>query len=135
MTAIGATAVIAAGLAGCGGGGSSDLSSPSATAKTYLSAVGNGDGKTACSALSPDLQQKALQGAKASGLKANTCPDLFSQVKAHLTSDERKRFLNAKVTSVSQSGNHATLTVAGASDSPALTKIGDKWLITGGVGF
>ena len=122
-------------LAGCGGGGGSDLSTPAAAAKTYLTGVGNGDGKAACSALAPQLQQQALASAKASGLNATSCPALFAQVRAHLSAAQRRRFTDAKITKVSQSGNTATVAIAGASSSPTLTKTGGKWLITGGVGF
>jgi hypothetical protein len=131
----GAGLAVAVAIAGCGGGGGGDLSSPAATTKTYLTGVGKGDGAAACSALSPTLRQQALQSAKSSGIKASSCASLFAQVKAHLSSDQRKKFLDAKVTKVSVSGNTATVGVAGASSSPTLIKQGGKWLITGGIGF
>ena len=122
-------------VCGCGGGSGSDLSSPTATVKTYLTGVGKGDGKAACSALAPQLQQQAIASAKASGINASSCPALFAQVRAHLSAAQRRRFTNARVTKVSQSGNTATVAIAGASSSPTLSKTGAKWLITGGVGF
>lgn len=134
MTTKGAGLAVALAIAGCGGS-SSDLSSPSATIKAYLNGVGTGNGQAACDTLSPKLQQQAVQSAKATGIKADNCAQLFSQVKGHLSADQRKQFTNAKVASVKQTGNTATVTVAGASSSPVLTKTGGKWLITGGVGF
>jgi hypothetical protein len=126
--------VAALAIGACGGGGG-DLSSPAASTKTYLTAIGKGDGKAACSALTPRLQQQAITSAKASGINVSTCPALFAQVRAHLSAAQRRRFADAKVTKVTQSGNGATVTVAGASSTPTLTRVGAKWLITGGVGF
>jgi hypothetical protein len=134
ITTKGAGLAVVLAIAGCGGS-SSDLSTPSATIKTYLNAVGSGNGQAACDTLSPKLQQQAVQSAKATGIKADTCAQLFSQVKSHLTADQRKKFTNAKVIKVKETGNTATVSVEGASSSPELTKTGGKWLITGGVGF
>lgn len=128
-------ACAAAGVAGCGGGGNKGLDSPTATVKTYTSAVGAGDGKKACSALAPSEQQAALRAAKASGVRASSCESLFSQVRAHISPAQRKQFENAKVTKVSQSGSTATVSVASASSTPHLEKSGDRWLITSGIGF
>ena len=130
------TIALAAGVAisGCGGGGD-DVSSPAATTKTYLTAIGKGDGNAACSTLTPRLRQQAIASAKASGITASSCPALFAQVRAHLSATQRRRFVDAKVTKVTQTGDTATVTIAGASSSPTLSRVGGKWLITGGVGF
>ncbi len=100
-----------------------------------MTAIANGDGNGACSVMATSLQDRAVSTAKAQGIKASSCADLFSQVKAHLTATQRTAFLNAKVTHVSQSGSNATLTVSGATSQPTLAESGGKWLITGGIGF
>lgn len=124
-------------VAACGGSGSSarGASSPQAAVKTYLTGVGTGNGAQACSVLATSLQNRALSVARGQGIKASSCADLFSQVKAHMTSTQEQDFLNAKVTNVSQSGSSATATVAGGSAQPTLAESAGKWLITGGVGF
>jgi len=129
--------LVAVALAACGGSGSSarGASSPAAAIKAYMTGVGTGNGGQACGALTTALQNRALSTARSQGIKASSCADLFSQVKAHMTSTQESDFLNAKVSNVSQSGNTATATVAGASAQPTLTESGGKWLINGGIGF
>ena len=126
---------IAACVAGCGGGNSSSLATPTATTKTYLTAVGDGNGDAACVALEPGFRQTTLSKARAQGIKANSCPELFRQVSAQLDSATRDKFKRARITAVSTSGDTATVTVADASDHPRLVRTGSKWLITGGIGF
>jgi hypothetical protein len=103
--------------------------------KTYMTSLANGNGKAACGTLAPALQAAALGQARAQGIKASSCADLFGQVKAHMTADARKVFLAAKVTAASVSGANATVTVAGATSRPTLRKQGGHWLITGGIGL
>src|SRR5579884_857206 len=111
LTVLATTLAATAAIAGCGGSSSSrGGSTPSVTVKTYLTAIGHGDGATAC-------------------------PSLFSQVKAHLTQRQVTAFLNAKIQSVSQTGDTATVTVTGGTAQPTLQRTGGKWLITGGIGF
>ncbi|HZU40600.1 MAG TPA: hypothetical protein VE992_06095 [Solirubrobacteraceae bacterium] len=136
LVPLGALAAVA--LVGCGGSSNSSASgasSPDAAVKTYLTGVGSGNGAQACSVLSDTLQKRALSTAKSQGIKASSCSQLFSMVKAHLTAAQDKLFMTAKVSKVQSSGNHATATVAGAGSTPQLTKTGGKWLITGGIGF
>ena len=129
------TAALLVGGVGCGGGGAGSYSSPTATVKTYLTSVADGDGAAACSALAPAVQTTVLQAAHAQNIKASSCADLFGQVKSHMNATQRRQFLGAKVTVASMSGNTATVNVAGASSRPTLQKQGGKWLITGGIGL
>lgn len=128
----GALAVVC--LAACGSS-SSNLATPTASTKTYLTAVGEGNGDAACSALTPSLQRSTLQSARTQGIKATSCANLFQQVSAHLDSATKDKFKHARVTGAVVSGNTATVTVADASDRPRLVRSGSKWLITGGIGF
>jgi hypothetical protein len=129
-----AAAIAAFALAACGSSTTSGSGSPAAAVNTYLKSLANGDGAGACSVLSPALQSKELTAARSSGIKASSCASLFAQVRAHLTSSQRNKILGAKVASVNQSGNNATVTVKGARAPLMLQKIGGHWLITGGVG-
>jgi hypothetical protein len=133
-----AAGVAAAVLAACGGSSSSTnsgASSPSAALKMYLTSVANGDGAGACSVLASSLQNRALSTARSQGIKASSCADLFSQIKARMSTAQRTAFLTASVTNVVQSGTSATATVSGASGQPTLTERSGKWLISGGIGF
>lgn len=135
-SSVAAASLLAVVAAGCGGGGGgSDLSSPAASVKTYLHALAKNDGATACSALAPSLQQRALGIARSQGIKAKSCADLFTQAGQHLDPTKRKKTANATTSNVSTHGNSATVTVPSATQAPKLTKSGDKWLITGGIGF
>jgi|GEM_PF-3210934 len=136
LTVLATTLAATAAIAGCGGSSSSrGGSTPSVTVKTYLTAIGHGDGATACDMLAQSLQTRALSTAHSQGIKASDCPSLFSQVKAHLTQRQVTAFLNAKIQSVSQTGDTATVTVTGGTAQPTLQRTGGKWLITGGIGF
>jgi hypothetical protein len=135
LATIAAAALATAVLAACGGSSSSGASSPSAALKTYLTSVANGDGAGACSVLAGSLQNRALSTAHAQGIKASNCADLFSQIKARMSSTQRNAFLTATVSNVVKSGQNATATVSGASGQPTLTQSGGKWVITGGIGF
>lgn len=122
-------------IAGCGGSGGGSTSSPTSTVKTYLTSVANGDGAAACGALAPTVRATILQEARAQKIKASSCANLFAQVKSHMTAAQRKQFLGAKLSLASMNGNTATVNVAGASSQPTLTKVGGRWLITGGIGL
>jgi len=125
---------VAVALAACGGS-SSGASNPQASVRTYLHAIANGDGGAACGVLASELQKRALSVARSQGIKAHDCASLFSEVQAHMDTAKRNAFLHAKITHVSQTGNNATVTIAGSLDQPTLTKRGGSWVITGGIGF
>jgi hypothetical protein len=120
---------------GCGASSLGGGSTPTATVKAYLAAIGNGDGGTACKMMTSSLQTRALSSAHSQGIKAGDCPALFSQFKVHLSSRQRSEFLNAKIASVSQTSDTATVTVVGGSSQPTLVKNGGRWFINGGLGF
>ncbi len=121
-------------VAGCGGS-SGGGSSPTQTVKTYLDAVANGNGGAACAVLTPSLQTRVVKLAKNQGTKVSSCSALFGMVKAHLTPAERNKFLDAKISTGSETGSTARVRVSGATDEPVLTKTGGRWYISGGVGF
>jgi hypothetical protein len=128
-------AIVACALAACGGTSTGQgASSPTDAVKTYLNSVANGDGAAACAVVSQSLQSRELSAARSSGIKAASCADLFSQVRVHLTAAQRKQLQDATVSSSSQSGNTATVTLKGASNPLTLQKVGGKWIITAGIG-
>lgn len=127
-----AAAVIAGSLAACGATSSTNASTPSATVKTYLSAAANGDGATACSVVAPAAQNEALKLARSQGIKASSCANLFSQLKAAMNAAQRSTLRNAKVSSVIVRGNTATVRLKGGTTPATLEKSDGKWLITGG---
>lgn len=130
-----AAALAAAALSACGSTSSSsqNAGNPSAAVKTYLTALANGDGATACGALTPALESQELKLARSQGIKVSSCPNLVSQLRAHITSAQRAVLLNAKVNRVTVQGSTATVTVKGATQPTTLTKSDGKWLIAGGV--
>jgi hypothetical protein len=132
-SAISAAAIAACTLAACGSS-SQSAGSPAAAVKSYLNSLANGDGAGACNVLSPTIQSRELSAARSQGVKASSCANLFSQVRAHLTARQRKLILDSKVASVKQSGNTATVTLKGARRPLTLQNVGGKWLITAGVG-
>jgi|SRR5579884_1579347 len=115
--------------AGCGG--SSDSGQISGTIKTYLAAIAHGDGKTACAQLTSDVARELSHAA--AGLGATSCPQAVRAVARHLSGHAQQILLNAQVTSVQVSGHRAAAHVKGATRVFDMTKIGGRWLISGGI--
>ena len=128
-----AAAVVSACGSSSGSNGANNASTPSTAVKTYLTALANGDGATACGALTPALQEQELKLVRSQGIKASSCPNLVSQLRAHITSAQRSLLLNATISRVTVQGSTAMVTVKGAAHATTLTKSGGKWLIAGGV--
>lgn len=128
-----AAALVAAAVSACGGSSGSSQNSPSTAVKSYLTALATGDGARACGVLTTTMQNRALSLARSQGIKASSCPALFSQLKGQTTAAQRRTLMNAKVGSVRVSGNTATVTLKGGTQPATLTKSGGKWLISGGI--
>jgi hypothetical protein len=127
LRSTGAIVLGAAALGGCGGG-----SDPQSVVTTYLNALANGDGKTACKQLDTAAVNKLIGSASA----GQSCASLLSQVNKLLPASEKQALKNAKVTGSSTSGNTAnvSLTINGRSRTVKLVKSGGNWVITGGSG-
>jgi hypothetical protein len=98
--------IAGAGLAGCGGGGSSsgDAAKVSNTVTRVLHALGHGDGATVCS-----LATTAGQRTLAQALPHSTCPKVVQLVGRHLSPAQRAGLESAKVGRVNISGGHASV--------------------------
>jgi hypothetical protein len=116
-------------VAGCGGG-SSASSQVTSTIKSYLADIANGNGPAACNQLSTAAKQQ-LAGASAS-FGAKTCPQAVLDASKELKGDEKQTLLKAKVIDVHVNGDTATANLKGGTRAAHLTKIGGRWLISGG---
>lgn len=98
------------------------------TLTTYLTAVANGDGRTACARLTADGRRVVE---KTPGARAETCEGVISQVAtAAKPSDKAKlRRLAAEDIEVDVQGASATAKLEGATRDAKLVKSGERWLI------
>ena len=122
--------VAAAALGGCGSSSSSSSSTDDAKAVTenFVKAFGAGDGKTACTLLTPDGQAAFVkQVGGPLGVKdcAGAVAAAHGEAKAELNLD----FSGASVTSVSVNGSTATAVVSagGRSLNAQLSNAGGSW--------
>jgi hypothetical protein len=120
-------------LCGCGGGGSSSSNTDDVHAVTenFAKAFGAGDGKTACTLLTPGGQAAFVKQVGAPlGVKdcAGAVAAAHGEAKAELNLD----FSGATVQSVKVSGSTASAVVsAGGRSLPAsLSKSGGSWKLT-----
>ena len=121
--------LLAAGAAGCGG--SSDNGQITNTVKTYLAAIANGNGTTACDQLTNGEANQALQAGASLG--AVTCAQAVQDASGNLGGNGKQTLLNAHVINVQVTGNTATADLQGGTQTVQLTKIGGRWLISGGI--
>jgi hypothetical protein len=121
-------AATATGLAACGGSGSD----PSAVVKTYLSAVANGDGKTACDQLTQAAQNQAAAGGQRAGL-GSSCAVFLSKAAGVIPAAAKDALKNAQVGGTNISGDGATVQVTIQSINRTrplhLSKVGGRWLV------
>jgi hypothetical protein len=121
-------------LSGCGGG-KSDEDSVRSTAKAYLGALADADGKKACDLLTGDEKRKVVDALSAQlpELNVTSCEDGVTGVAKNLGEDEKKQLRDAKIV-VKVNGSSATAVAEGSSSPPArMTKSGDSWLIASGL--
>lgn len=98
------------------------------TLTTYLTAVANGDGRTACARLTVDGRRVVE---KTPGARVETCEGVIAQVAAAAKpSDKAKlRSLAAEDIEVDVQGASATAKIEGATRDAKLVKSGERWLI------
>jgi hypothetical protein len=125
-----AAAIVAATVAACGS--SSHHDSPAPVVKTYLTALGNGNGARACGVLSAALQDQQVRLARAHRVKVSSCASALSALHARLPVYEQINLRGAKVTKVSQSGDTGVVTVAHYPNPIKLHYSGGRWVITSG---
>jgi hypothetical protein len=121
-------------LCGCGGGGSSSSSTDDVRAVTqnFAKAFGDGDGKTACTLLTPEGQSAFVK--KVGGpLGVKDCAGAVAAAHGEAKAELNLDFSGATVKSVTVSGSTASAVIsAGSRSLPAsLAKSGASWKLTG----
>jgi predicted lipid-binding transport protein (Tim44 family) len=130
-----AVAAVAVALVGCGGGGGGSSSSSSddarAVTENFVKAFGAGDGKTACTLLTPE-GQAAFVKQVGGPLKAKDCVTAVEAAHGEAAAELNLDFAGASVQTVSVKGDTATATVAahGRSLPAKLSKTGGSWKLT-----
>jgi hypothetical protein len=128
-----ALAVAVVALAGCGGSGSSssDSSDVRAVTENFVKAFGAGDGKTACTVMTPEAQAAFVK--KVAGpLKVKDCAAAVAAAHGEAAAELNLDFSGASVQTVSIKGGSATAVLsAGSRSLPAkLSKAGGSWKLT-----
>lgn len=132
---LGLVSLAACVLAGSGcGSESSDEEKAAAAVQTYLSAVAEGDGDSACEQLSGNGQRELIGFVNRQLPQVGTieCAKVVSTLNGAMGPDEEALLRDAEVTTVEIDGDSATATVEGANVRPTLIKSGDDWLIETG---
>ena len=128
-----AIAAVAVALAGCGGGGSSSSSTDDARAVTesFVKAFGAGDGKTACTLLTP-AGQTAFVKQVGGALNVKDCAGAVAAAHGEAAAELNLDFSGASVRSVSVNGDSGTAVVRAGSRSlqAHLSNAGGSWKLT-----
>ncbi len=95
------------------------------TLTTYLTAVVEADGPTACAQLAPAARDDLVTSVAG----ARDCEDAVRRYRSGLTAQQREELRTARVTEVSIEGDHATARVAGA-ESGSLEQVEGEWRIS-----
>jgi len=117
----------AAVLAGCGGG--TDTEKAGNAVESYLAAIAQGEGTTACDLLSPTAQREAVTAARGAGVTATTCEQAVKAMSARLETRDRSLLRLATISDVTIDGDTAEARVEGG-DAVTLEKSGDAWKIS-----
>ena len=129
-----AAIALALALAGCGGGGhrGSDQEQVGKAVTDFAHALGKGDGKTACSLLTPGARD-AFVARVAALVGTRDCATAIDKLPAVAGANVTGPFQTARVSSVKVSGSSATARViaGGASAPVSLQKRDGDWLLTG----
>jgi len=127
--------VLAALVAGCGGGGApkSDADAVAQTVTSAAKAIADQDGDKACGYLTADAQRQAILQTGAGVLGQVDCPTLVNRATAFLTPLDKKTIGELQPTNVQVNGGSASVTLAGQGTSIQLNlqKIGSDWKISG----
>jgi hypothetical protein len=130
ISLLAAAAVLAS---GCGGGGSkgSDQQQVSAAVTDFAHAFGKGDGKKACSLLTPSARNTFVTRI-ASLVGTRDCAQAIAKLPGLAGPNVTGPFQTATVSKVMVSGDNATavLTAAGHTAQVTLQKSGGSWLLT-----
>jgi hypothetical protein len=125
--------VAAAALGGCGRSGSSSSSDDvRAVTENFVKAFGAGDGKTACTLLTPSGQAAFVK--KVGGpLGVKDCAGAVAAAHGEAAAELNLDFSGASVKSTSVNGSTATAVVSagGRSLNASLSNAGGSWKLTG----
>jgi hypothetical protein len=128
-----ALAVAFVALAGCGGSSSSssDSSDVRAVTDNFVKAFGAGDGKTACTLMTPEAQAAFLKRV-AGPLHVKDCAAAVAAAHSEAAAELNLDFSGASVQTVSVKGDSATAVLsAGSRSLPAkLSSSGGSWKLT-----
>jgi hypothetical protein len=120
-------------LGGCGGGEGkgSDADQVTAAATTFAHAFGTGDGKKACSLLTPGAQDAFVKRVS-SLVGTNDCAQAIVKLQAVAGPNVTGPLQDAKASNPRVNGDHATvaLTAAGGTEQVQLEKRDGDWLLT-----
>src|SRR4051812_26865347 len=139
---VGIPVLLAAVLAGCGGGGApkSDADAIGQVLKDAAHAVANSDGDKACGYLTPDAQRQAQLQVGAGVLGQVDCPTLVKRATAFMAPLDRQQIKKLEPQNVQVNGTSASATLASnglqqgtqpISVQLNLTKVGSDWKISG----
>lgn len=119
-------------LGACGGG---DEGAVEDTVQTYLSALANSDGATACDQLTGEAQREVVASMRAQlpELETTTCEDGLTMLGANIGADEEGALADVEFESVVIDGDSATATPEAGTGEAELVKVDGRWLISGGV--
>lgn len=125
-------ALVVLAAAGCGGGGSkgSDQQQVTTAVTDFAHAFGKGDGKTACSLLTP-AARNAFVSRISTLVGTRDCAQAIGKLPSVAGPNVTGPFQTAKVDSVKVNGNSASarLTAAGHSAPVTLQKQDGNWLL------
>lgn len=140
QTAIGSVLVLVAVIfsASCGGsGGGSAEAEIEETIKTYMTALATGDGEEACGQLTGTEARSFPSEAAAylPELQPTSCRDVIKKLSGSLGGPEKETLESVEVDTIKVKGSSARATIVGGTTAAQLTKEGDRWFISGGLGL
>ena len=131
MRVAAAAPLLAAALAGCGGGGAtSPEDAARATVQRYLAALGRGDAAAACRQFTEASRQKLADfGATKLRLHARSCEATIDAALHADNGPQLRKLGHAKITRVQVSGDSAEVSVHGVGGRTRVVKGDGGWLI------
>lgn len=133
-TAVVASLLIAALVAGCG---DDSTPSPSSVVSTAISGLSKGDEKQVCAQVAPEGERKLLVVLRDNPLglivHADNCEEAITKLHAKLSEPIRNAMQDGEVDKAKITGDTAVVHVPGFGMDVELKKIDEEWKITGGL--
>lgn len=133
-TALVASLLVGALLAGCGG---ESNPSPEDTVSAAISGLSKGDEKKVCAQVSPEGERKLLVVLRDNPLdlivNAKSCEEAIVKLHAKLSKAIRAAMADGEVDKAKVTGDKAVVHVPGFGMDVELEKVAEKWQITGGL--